>query len=40
MKKYSNIPYIKKNDEYGKNIDMNDYENLLNEINKEYKILK
>ena len=40
MKKYSNIPYIKKNDEYGKNIDMNDYENLLNEISKEYKILK
>ena len=40
MKQYKNVPYIQKNDEYAKNMDINDYDNLLNEINKEYKILK
>ena len=43
MKKYRNVPYIKKNDDYVnyvKNIDNNEYQILLNEIDKEYKILK
>ena len=40
MNKFRNIPYIKKCDEYVKNVDINEYEDLLGEINKEYKILK
>ena len=43
MKKFRNVPYIKKNDDYVnyvKNIDNNEYQILLNEIDKEYKILK
>ena len=43
MKKFSDIPYIKQNYKYVnyiKNIDINEYQNMLNNINKEYKILK
>jgi hypothetical protein len=43
MKKYRNVPFIKKSDnyvDYIKNIDLNEYENMLNDIDKEYKILK
>ena len=43
MKKYNDVPYIKPNYKYVnyiKNIDINEYQNLLNDINKEYKILK
>ena len=43
MKKYRNVPYIKKNDDYVtyvKNINDNEYQNILNDIDKEYKILK
>ena len=43
MKKYRNVPYIKKNDDYVtyvKNINDNEYQNLLYDIDKEYKILK
>ena len=43
MKKFRNVPYIKQDYKYVnyvKNIDINEYENLLNDINKEYKILK
>ena len=43
MKKFRNIPFIKKDDKYVnyiKNIDMIEYDNLLNDIDKEYKILK
>ena len=43
MKKFRNVPYIKQNYKYVnyiQNIDINEYENLLNDINKEYKILK
>ena len=43
MKKYSDVPYIKQNYKYVnyiQNIDINEYQNLLNDINKEYKILK
>ena len=43
MKKFCNIPFIKKDDKYVnyiKNIDMIEYDNLLNDIDKEYKILK
>ena len=43
MKKYRNIPYIKANYEYVKyieKIDVNEYQNILNDIDKEYKILK
>ena len=43
MKKYRDIPYIKANYEYVKyieKIDLNEYQNILNDIDKEYKILK
>ncbi len=43
MKKFKDIPYIKANYEYVKyieKIDVNEYQNILNDIDKEYKILK
>ena len=43
MKKFQNIPFIKKDDKYfnfAKNMDRYEYENLLIDIDKEYKILK
>ena len=43
MKKYRNVPFIKKSDnyvDYIKSINLDEYENILNDIDKEYKILK
>ena len=43
MKKFRNVPFIKKHDNYVnyvRNIDNYEYENMLIDIDKEYKILK
>ena len=43
MKKFRNVPYIKQNYKYVnyiQNIDINEYQHLLIDIDKEYKILK
>ena len=43
MKKFKNVPFIRKDDKYVnlvKTIDVKEYENMLEDICKEYKILK